>query len=172
MAMPRNALIILAQEGYQDVEYQGTRKGLEDGGFTVVVASKRAGPCSGKLGGTEHATVALRDVDVREYDRIAFIGGPGAADYASDPDALRVANDAARAEKPLGAICIAPTILAKARVLEGRRATVWDHGGEQAALLEQYGALYTGDTVTVDGRIVTGNGPDAAEEFGKALASL
>jgi protease I len=62
--------------------------------------------------------------------------------------------------------------LAKARVLEGRKATVWDSGGEQAALLEKYGAEYTGDTVTVDGLIVTANGPAAAEEFGRTLAAL
>lgn len=73
---------------------------------------------------------------------------------------------------PLGAICIAPTILAKAHVLEGRRATVWNVDEKQSQLLEKYGAEYTGEAVTIDGNIVTGNGPKAAVEFGKALAAL
>ena len=115
--------------------------------------------------------MALRDVDVSDYDRVAFIGGSGAGALASDSDALHLAQETARAGKPLGAICIAPTILAKARVLSGKKATVWDSGGEQAALLEKYGAEYTGELVTVDGLIVTANGPLAAEEFGKTLAS-
>jgi len=165
-------LIIIAPEGYQDVEYEGTRKGLEEAGFDIVIASKEAGECHGKLGGTEQATVALRDVNIEDYDRIGFIGGPGAGAYASDPEALKIANDTARAGKPLGAICIAPTILAKAQVLSGKKATVWDNNGENQALLEKYGAQYTGDDITVDGMIVTGNGPGAAEEFGKALAAL
>ena len=165
-------LIIIAPEGYQDVEYQGTRDGLEGAGYEITVGSTEAGECRGKLGGSEQATVALRDVNIEDYDKIAFIGGPGAHALAQDPEALRIAGETARAGKPLGAICIAPTILAKAHVLEGKRATVWDSGGEQQALLEKYGAEYTGEEVTIDGQIVTGNGPAAAEEFGKTLARL
>lgn len=166
------ALLIIAKEGYQDKELEGTRTGLTDAGFDVLLASTEVGACTGKLGGTEEAAVALSDVTVTDYDRIAFIGGPGAATLASNGDALKIANDAHRAGMPLGAICIAPTILAKAHVLEGKEATAWDSGGEQIALLEQYGASYTGELVTVDGKVVTGNGPEAAEEFGRTLAAL
>jgi protease I len=168
----RKVLFIIAQQGYQDRELEGTRQGLVDAGFSVVLASTEAGECSGKFGGRELADVALRDVNVQDYDRIAFIGGPGAAALADDHEALRIANDAVRADVPLGAICIAPVILAKARVLTGRKATVWNLDGEQGAVLEKAGATYTGDLVTVDGKIVTGNGPEAAVEFGKTLAAL
>ncbi|MEK7136703.1 MAG: DJ-1/PfpI family protein, partial [Patescibacteria group bacterium] len=80
----------------------------------------------------------------------------------------------------LGAICIAPTILARAGVLRGKKATVWDPstGSGQVALptpsqvLRECGAQYTGEAVTVDGKIVTANGPAAAEEFGRRLASI
>lgn len=169
----RTALIILSQQGFQNHEYEGTRKGLVDAGFNIVIGSKKKGECTGKFGGRVEATIALKDVKVADYDRIAFIGGPGAAAYASDHEALKIANDTVRANLPLGAICIAPTILAKAHVLEGKKATTWDDGnGTQAGLLEHMGAIYTGDTVTVDGLIVTGNGPEAAEEFGRAFASL
>jgi len=153
------------------MELEGTRNGLTEAGFEVVFCSKEVGSCVGKLGGSEQASVALRDVAIGEYDRVAFIGGPGAADFASDPDALHLAQSVVRANKPIGAICIAPTLLAKAHVLEGKRATVWDKGGEQIALLEQYGAEFTGEPVTVDGNIVTANGPDAAVEFGKTMGS-
>ena len=166
-------LVIIAQEGYQDKELEGTRKGLLSAGFDIVLASREAGDCRGKFGGKEKAALALRDVEVGDYDRVAFIGGPGAASLASDPDALHLAQETVRAGKPLGAICIAPTILAKARVLENRKATVWDDGQRtQINMLEDMGVIYTGDTVTVDGLIVTGNGPEAAEEFGRAFASL
>ena len=168
----RKALIIIAKSGYQDLEYEGTRKGLEDAGFEINIAAKEVGTCKGSLGGTEEATVAMRDVTVSDYDTIAYIGGPGAALLASDADALKIANDAYRAEMPLGAICIAPTILAKAQVLSGKRATVWNEDGLQQEILETYGAEYTGESVTIDGNIVTGNGPKAAEEFGRTLANL
>ncbi len=166
------ALLILAQTGYQDIELAGTRDALLEAGFTILLASDHIGECTGKFGGSEQAQVALKDIQVTDYDRIAFIGGPGASALAEHPEALRIANETARANIPLGAICIAPTILAKAHVLEGKKATVWDKDGVQKDLLEEYGAEYTGDLVTVDGLIVTGNGPEAAEEFGKTLVAL
>ena len=167
-----SALIIIAQQNYQDKEFEDTRSGLSVAGFEIIIGSKESGECQGSLGGSETAFIAMRDVNVSDYDRIAFIGGPGAHALSSDPDALRIAHETVRANIPLGAICIAPLILAKAKVLEGRKATVWDSGGEQQAVLEQYGATYTGDSVTVDGLIVTANGPAVAEEFGKTLAVL
>ncbi len=169
----KNALIIIAKAGFQDMELADTRKGLTDAGFSITLASTGIGDCSGKFGSTERAEIALKDVDVSEYDRIAFIGGPGAAALADDRHALRVAKDAYNAKDiVLGAICIAPTILAKAGVLQGKKATVWDVDGQQVALINAHGAQYTGQTVTVDGRIITGKGPEAAEEFGRVLATM
>lgn len=171
--MAKKALIVIAQQDYQDREYERTRTELERGGLEVTVAAGEGGTCTGKFGGSVQNALPLRQVKVADFDCIAFIGGPGAEAYVSNAEALRIAHEAAAAEMPLGAICIAPLILAKARVLEGRKATVWDDGrGTQAAILERAGATVTGDSVTRDGLIVTGNGPEASEEFGRTLAEL
>lgn len=166
------ALIIIAQQGYQDKEYEGTRAGLADAGYEITVASTEAGECVGKFGGSVISTIALDDVDVSSFNKIAFIGGPGAAALVDNEDAKRIARDALKFEKKLGAICIAPTILARAGVLKGKKATVWDSGGVQATLLQSEGATYTGEDVTQDGDIVTASGPEAAEEFGRVFAGL
>lgn len=168
----KKTLVIIAQDGYQDLELDGTRRGLIDAGFEIVLASKSAGLCQGKLGSTEQAEVAMKDVKIADYDRVAYIGGPGAGTLKDDPDALSIARATVAAGKPLGAICIAPTILAAAGVLKGKKATVWDSGGEQIAFLKENGAMYSGESVTCDGLIVTGNGPGAALEFGKMFAGL
>lgn len=170
--MAKKALIIIAKSGYQDIEVEETRRGLAGAGFNVVIASGEIGLCQGKLGGQERSTVALRDVKLRTYDRIAFIGGPGAKTLLKTPDAHRIAREAALAGKALGAICIAPCILAVSGVLKGKKATVWNGDGLQAQFLQEHGAIYTGEHVTVDGRIITADGPPAAEEFGKRLAQL
>jgi protease I len=168
----KTALVVIARQGYQDVELDGTLKALKAHGFKVQLGSTVAGPCTGKFGGTQQAEIALKDVDVSAYDRVAFIGGPGALVLAENADALRIAKEATKAGMVLGAICIAPVILAKAGVVRGKQATVWDSKGEQVAILEGAGAQYTGSDVTVDGMLVTGNGPHAAEEFGKVFATL
>jgi len=166
------ALIVIAQQRYQEKEFSGTRSGLESAGFEIVVASRDGGLCTSKSDVTQQADLKLSDVNVDDYDRVAFIGGPGAREYQQNDEAKRIAREATQKGKVLGAICIAPTILAVAGVLKGKKSTVWNEDGEQAGFIEGYGATYTGEDVTVDGRLVTGNGPEAADEFGKRLAAV
>lgn len=168
----KTALLVIAQNGYQDIELAGTRSALLAAGFKVSLASKEAGACVGKFGGTEVVNLAMHDIDASAYDVVAFIGGPGAGALANDSDAVALAKARAATGKPLGAICIAPTILAAAGVLHDKSATVWTDGsGAQERFLTERGAMYTGEAVTVDGSIITANGPDAAEEFGRTLVA-
>lgn len=167
----KTALLVIAQNGYQDVELAGTQNALLAAGFEVTIASTEEGACIGKFGGTEEALLAMRDVDPLAYDVLAFIGGPGAHALAEDQEAILLAKTRRDSGKLLGAICIAPTILAAAGVLENKHASVWDDGkGTQQRFLTERGAIVAKDPVTVDGLIVTANGPDAAEEFGRTLA--
>lgn len=167
--MTKKALFIIAPENYQNHEYGATKKMLEDAGIEIVTASQEVGECQGALGGTTEATVALRDVKVQDYEAIVFIGGAGAKVYQHDVQAHLTAQEAVNREKVLAAICIAPVILATAGVLEGKRATVWNGDGKQAELLTKNGAVFVDEDVVVDGKIVTGNGPPAAERFGQKI---
>lgn len=169
----KTALLVIAQNGYQDKELAGTQNALLAAGYEVTIASKEEGPCTGKFGGTEEALLAMRDVDPLAYDVLAFIGGPGAHALVEDQEAILLAKSRFDTGKLIGAICIAPTILAAAGVLEGKHASVWDDGeGTHQRFLNERGATYAKDPVTVDGRVVTANGPDAAEEFGRILAEM
>jgi|SRR3989338_2009981 len=163
------AVLIIAPIWYQDIEYLDTKAELEKAGIEVITAAKKAGICKGKLGGTAQATLSIDNINVEDYDAIVFIGGPGAVRHQEDVQAQITAQEAITEQKVLAAICIAPTILAKAGVLEGKKATVWNEDGLQDQLLEQEGATYTGETVTIDGKIITANGPQAAKDFGKAI---
>ena len=62
--------------------------------------------------------------------------------------------------KYVAAVCAAPLILAELGLLDGKKATVHpDFEGEMN------GAMLTGDSVTVDGNIVTGQGLGATIPF-------
>ena len=98
-----------------------------------------------------------------------FVGGGGCKLLWNDEEALRLAREAAATGAVLGAICLAPVILANAGVLDGRRATV---AGTEAKTIEAFGATYTGPGVMVDGRIVTANGPKSSTLFGRNIAEL
>jgi len=86
-----------------------------------------------------------------------------------DPQAHRLAHEAAESGLVLAAICLAPVLLSRAGVLKGRRATV---AGTESAALEAAGAVYTGPGVTVDGQFVTANGPKSSAAFGERIAEL
>jgi protease I len=168
----KRVLFIIAQKDYQDHEYDVSKKILEAVGIEVITASKQIGVCHGAFGAETEATVAIADINVSDYDAVVFIGGAGAVNYQQDVQAHLTAQEAINRGKILGAICIAPTILAYSGVLEGKKATVWNQGGKQAEILTKNGAEFVDELVVVDGKIVTANGPPAAEEFGKKILEL
>ncbi|MFH1682548.1 MAG: DJ-1/PfpI family protein [Candidatus Woesearchaeota archaeon] len=166
------ALFVIAQEGFQDHEYAAPKQILEDAGIEVITASKQIGRCKGSFGAITEAIVSLAEAKVAEYNVIIFIGGPGAVDYQHDQEAHHLVKEVVKENKLLAAICIAPTILAYAGVLKGKQATVWNGDGQQSKVLEKNGATYVNKPVVVDGKIITANGPPAAEEFGKKIVEL
>lgn len=167
--MVKRVLMVIAPERFRDEELFHTRAELEKAGAKVVLASTRKAPCSGMLGGTANPDAHIDTVKAEEYDAVVFVGGGGAEVYFGDVRAHKLAQDATRLGKTVGAICIAPSILANAGLLRGKRATVWE-GAKYVQLLRNGGAVYTGEPVTQDGRIITANGPGAARDFGRALA--
>jgi len=168
----KKVLLIVAPVGFRDEEALEPKKVLEGAGHTVVVGSKGMKTAKGMLGAELAVDVELHEVNVDDYDAVAFVGGPGASGYFNDADAHRIAQEAVEKGKILAAICIAPAILGNAGLLSGRRATIWDSGGVQIAALERSGAKYSGENVTVDGKLVTANGPAAATAFGKKIVEL
>ena len=67
----------------------------------------------------------------------------------------------------LAAICIAPSILANAGLLEGKKVTSYS---SEASNIKSKGANYTSRPVEQDGKIITADGPGSAKAFGKAIA--
>ncbi|MDO8848495.1 MAG: DJ-1/PfpI family protein [Coriobacteriia bacterium] len=160
-------LMVIAPAIFRDEEYSQPKAVLEARGAEVITASRTPGICHGKLGMTAEATVAIAEVEAADYDAVVFVGGGGAEVFFDDPAAHRLARRALEADRVLGAICIAPSILARAGLLQGVRATAF---GSQRADLVAHGAIWTGRPVEVDGAIVTANGPDAARDFGMEIA--
>ncbi len=161
-------LMVIAQEMFRDEEYEHPREVLERRGATVTVASTEPGLCKGRFGLTAIADIALRDAAPQDYDAVVFVGGAGASVFFDDPTAQALAVALYQTDKIVSAICVAPTILANAGLLKGKRATSFP---SQEDILRGAGALYTGNPVQTEGRIVTGMGPESAYGFGEAVAN-
>ena len=175
----KKAVLIIAYQGFKDKEYTDTRKALEDANIKVKVASSQNGQAEAKDGLRVLVDMKLDDINVDNFDAVIFIGGPGAEEYVNNKLAHQIAQDAINKNKILGAICIAPEILAKANVLKGKNATVWSmspwipsFGKNPIDVLKEEGANYLDKPVVVDENIVTANGPQSASQFGEKIADL
>jgi putative intracellular protease/amidase len=95
---------------------------------------------------------------------VVFVGGPGARQLFDHDKATKLAKDCEY--KVLGAIGLAPGILANGGVVKGKRVTA---DPSLAALLKQKEGTYTGQELEVHEKLVTARGARYAEHLANAL---
>jgi len=162
----KKVVMIIAQDNFRDEELFVPKEILEQSGIEVKIASTSLNPAKGTLGKKAQPDILVKDIDIKDFSALIFVGGGGSSQYWDDPLAHKLIKDALDLERVVAAICIAPVTLARAGILKGRRATVFS---SEAALLKAHGANYTGSSVEKDGKIITASGPAAAKEFGEEI---
>jgi protease I len=167
LAIGATRALLIIYPRFEDNEYNIPRAVLEDAGVVVTVAAPSLDLVKGYYKQTE-VLPDLRLADARgsDYDAIVFAGGTGVD--VDDPEAHRIAQEALAEAKVVAAICVAPVLLAKAGVVEGKRVTA----ATQWNTLEQAGAtVVTSGNVVRDGLLITANSPGGAREFGETIAA-
>jgi protease I len=162
----KKILIIVANQDFRDEELFKPKKIFEDNGATVTLAGISTGTAKGMLGGMVRVDSPIAKITADPFDAVVFVGGAGSTVYYDNLEAHRIAKEASRKGKVLGAICLASGTLAKAGLLQGKRATSF---AAASKVLKAEGANFTGRMLEVDGKIITGSGPEAATEFGNAI---
>lgn len=166
--------MIIAPKDFKDEEYFVPKEIFENAGFIVETVSYKFGPAIGIDGNEAKVDVLAKNLNIADYDAFVFVGGPGAQQYIDSPEAHELVKQAFEQKKLLAAICIAPAILAKAGVLKDKQATVWSSNLDKSAIkiLEQNNAKYIDRDVVEDRRLVTANGPKAAQSFAQTIVKL
>ncbi|MFT6765247.1 MAG: protease I [Alteromonas naphthalenivorans] len=168
----KQVLLVVASQNFQEHEYLATREELEAADIQVVTASDKPGQAIGHDGNKVDVDVTIDGVHPREYDGIFLVGGFGAVDYLNTPLMHKLLTEFFTLGKPYGAICISPRILAQAELLQGKKATGWNHDEKLQSLFDTHSVTFVDEHVVVDDNVVTANGPDAAADFGKAIVSI
>jgi len=168
----KKILMVIAEKNFRDEELLVPQKEFIKNGFKVIVCSTSSGEAIGKLGAKVKPDIEISKVNFLDYDAIVVIGGPGSRQYLwNNKILLKGLSDAFAAGKVVSAICISPVVLARAGILKGKKATVFPDP-EAENELKKAGAIYIQKPVVVDGKIITGNGPDAASEFAREIMKL
>ncbi len=167
----KKVVMVIAFRDFRDREYFEPKRILEEAGAEVKTASTKEGKAIGADGGDTQVDLLISKVNPEEFDAVVFIGGPGALKELDNETSYNLIKETVEKNKVLAAICISPVILAKAGVLKGKKATVWSSLMDKSAIkiLEEQGAVYEKKPVVVDGKIITGQGPQAAKEFGETI---
>lgn len=167
IAEETSVLFLVAPTRTHPGEYATPRKALEAKGFRVVVACARTS-ASDMNGRPIPVDLTLDTVDPRRYRAVVVVGGYSIWKYAGNPAVERILMGVDEAKGLTAGICAGTYVLGKAGLLRGKKAT----GPKPGARWKKYRAEYTGRPVEVDGRVITGKGPSAAEGFGNALVQL
>ncbi|HLE06864.1 MAG TPA: DJ-1/PfpI family protein [Candidatus Nanoarchaeia archaeon] len=166
MSYVPNVIMVIAPDKFRDEELFETKRVLEEKGIAVTVASITKEEVTGSKGGKIIPDELINDIKVEEMDVLIFIGGAGAVTYFKNEGIHYLIKTAYNKGVIIGAICIAPTILALAGILKGKKATAFP---SEKTFLESMGVKYVDQNVVKDGHIVTANGASAAVEFGKTI---
>jgi len=165
----KKIIIILAQNNFCDAEYHQSRSIFESFGLQCKVASSKLSTALGMEGSHVEPDCLIRKIIITEYNALCLIGGVGCTEYWHDKSVHNIAVEANKRGLLLGAICLAPIILANAGLLEGVCASVYPSA---ASYIIRKGGYFSEKPVEVKNNIITANGPESAELFAQTISKL
>ena len=156
-------------EGFEEIEALAPVDILRRGGHDVhTVSVTGALWVTSSHGITIKADMLFEETNLDDADLLLLPGGmPGSVNLnAHEGVRLAVLAQDERGKR-IGAICAAPMVLGSLGLLQGRRATC-------SPGFETYldGADYTAELFTVDGNIITGEGPAATLPYAYEILSI
>jgi 4-methyl-5(b-hydroxyethyl)-thiazole monophosphate biosynthesis len=138
---------------------------LRRAGIEAVSAGLDAHPVRASRGTMLVPDTTLDEALKHGFDMIALPGGqPGTNNLKADKRILDLLQQMAHQDKYVAAVCAAPSVLAAAGVLDGKRATSFPGSLDGFPQVRQQQAA-----VVEDGKFITSRGPGTAMDFALTL---
>ena len=164
--MSKNSvLLIIPAQNFNQEEYLIITNALDRAGVKVFIASDSNFLCLGSHGMKVKNDIQLYNIHESNFAGLILVGGSGMRNYWDNKAIHSTTQKFAKSKKPIGAICSAPIILAKAGILAGNATCYADDRKE----LEREGIEYKDLPVITEKNIVTAQNPSATTEFMKAF---
>lgn len=161
--MPK-VLVPLAQ-GCEEIEAVTVIDILRRGGIEVISAGLDDLPVLASRGVLLLPDTTLDLALQQNFDMIVLPGGqPGTNNLKAEPRIIALLQKMAQQGKYVAAICAAPSVLATAGLLDGKRATSFP------TCLDSYPNVTRQNAAVVeDGKLITSRGPGTAMDFALTL---
>lgn len=170
--LPPEVLLALAP-GFEEIEAITVIDILRRAKIKVIVAGLEKGLIEGAHGIRVQPDRYIEDVFLNPahdtfFHMMVLPGGmPGTENLKKSETVIRAVRNHDYFRCYLAAICAAPTVLAEAGVLKGRRATSYPGFADQMP-----GVEYQTEPVVVDERFITSRGPATAIDFALTLVEV
>jgi 4-methyl-5(b-hydroxyethyl)-thiazole monophosphate biosynthesis len=162
-------ILVPLAEGFEEIEAINVIDILRRADIEVVIAGLKDGLVEGAHRVRVMPDTTMDKIDGKEFDGLVLPGGaPGFVNLGNDERVLKMAREMDRAGKCVAAICAAPSVLIKAGVLQGRRATISPSGKAQVEAC----AEFSEDRVVADKNLITSRSPGTALEFALKLVEI
>jgi len=162
-------LIFLPKKDFNEEEFTIVRKRLLKAGKQVFITSDDHSVCSGSKGMKVKSDTSFYNVNVNNFEAFILIGGTGSRNYWKNESLQKIVKKFFDTKKVIAAICSSPITLAKAGILQNKKATCF---AEDKMELINTGIDYQDRNIVVDGNIVTANDARSALQFAEAVLHL
>jgi protein deglycase len=160
----KSVLVPLA-EGFEEIEAVTVIDILRRASIEVTTAGLDAEPVQASRGVVLIPDTSLDEALAKNYDMVVLPGGqPGTNNLKADPRIISLIQRMAGRGQYIAAICAAPSVLATAGLLNGKRATSFP-----GSLNDFPGVQQQAGAVVADGNLITSRGPGTAMDFALTL---
>lgn len=155
--------MVTLADGFEDIEAMVPIDILRRAGVIVDTVGVVGSVITSKNGVRVMVDKRLMEINADDYDGIILPGGdPGYINLGRTAKVIEILKRMNAQNKLIAAICAAPSVLAKAGVLENKKATI-------SPGMEKELPYPRADRVVVDGNVITSQAPGTAMEFALTL---
>ncbi|MCL0040788.1 DJ-1/PfpI family protein, partial [Thermodesulfovibrionales bacterium] len=161
-------ILVPLVDGFEEIEFSAIVDILRRAGLEVIIAGLREGAIDGAHGIKVMPDTLIDKMNADDFAAIVLPGGyPGFVNLGKDERVLGLVREMYGKDKYVAAICGAPSVLANAGILKGRKATIYPAVKDMLG-----GAQHVDERVVVDGRVITSQAAGTAVEFSIKLVEL
>src|SRR5947209_105326 len=160
--------LMLAAEGFEDLELFGVWHRLQEEGVEVTLAGPKGSKITGQHGYSLIPDMPIREVNSGEYDLLVIPGGSSPERLRLREEAVDVARTFMEDDRRVAVIGRGIQLLISAGALNGRQATCAPAIRDD---IRAAGASYRDESVVVDGNLLSCRGIDELPEFCRELVA-
>jgi protease I len=166
MRLQGKKVLIFVASDFEDLELHYPRLALKGEGAQVTLAGLTKETAHGKHGLPATPDTTVDKCRAQDFDAIVIPGGYGPDKLRTSEHVLRIVRDAAKAGKPVAAICHAGWVIVSAGLCEGRRMTSWHSIKDD---MVNAGCDWVDEPCVVDGPFITSRKPDDLPVFCESI---